>query len=282
MGEELSTSETLVILRRHLGGTEPWQLSAPLGTMAATRMANRDGQSVAVKLTTTAPEVLNRLAELQVTPPLLAAGKYNGRRYVVQQAAVGEHPDPDWFTDHLGQWASLVWAYLGDPVLHQLLPGEPFTIADAVTEPEQNPHPRGTALRDKAFVAACVRWQEQAAEIRPLPAYPIHPDAHMNNYVVDDDRLYLLDWDGITISDTMRDIGIAVWGFLPRSRWARFLEYGGLAYSADSELAIYWWSAYKMLTNANFCDKNANEPGAQFHARAFIRAVSRRPWRDRD
>lgn len=156
-----------------------------------------------------------------------------------------------------------------------------FTAADALalTDPDALQHPDSAALRDEAVLAARERWREQASQLPSLTPCPGHPDPHMKNYIIEDSTPILLDWDDIAISDPMRDVGIQIWGFLPRSRWAEFMRAGGISLSPEIEASVYWWSAFKMLTNAVWCDTKSNEQGAKFHADLFVHAVAQRPWR---
>jgi aminoglycoside phosphotransferase (APT) family kinase protein len=100
----------------------------------------------------------------------------------------------------------------------------------------------------------------------------------MHNYIIVDGRPYVLDWEHIDLSDPLRDVGFQLWSFLPGSRWPDFLQKIGLSLSEDVEIAIQWWAALKMLTNATFNDRRGDDEGAEFHAYAFRHAVDRRPW----
>ena len=94
---------------------------------------------------------------------------------------------------------------------------------------------------------------------------PVHPDAHRDNYVITAGQPYLIDWDGVDVSDVVRDVGVQMWGFLPHRRWNEFLSGGGLRPSAEVDAAVYWWSAFRMLGTALWVDDGA------FHAHLFQR-----------
>jgi hypothetical protein len=80
------------LLRRDLGGAWRWSRT---GRAAAAR----DHLSVVVKLGSPAA-ALRRLAELEVTPPVLAWGEHEGSPYTVQVLAAGTQPDAAWFAAH--------------------------------------------------------------------------------------------------------------------------------------------------------------------------------------
>lgn len=280
----LSDTYLHAVLSRELGGSG-WEFSEPLGTMAKTRLARRPGGggAVAVKLVETPPEVMTRLSELGVTPPVLGTGEYAGSRYLIQRAVDGPHPDHAWFAANADSWADLVRAYLADARLRELVAAGPafwrLTVADAVTQTDTTGL-RSRALGEAAFRSCLERWCQQAESIVGHPLRPIHPDPHWHNYVIVNGRPYLLDWEHIDLSDSIRDVGIQVWGFLRRPRWAPFLRRVGITPTDDVERAIYWWAAFKMLSNAIFNDHRGHEQGAAFHAAGFRVAVERRPWLD--
>jgi hypothetical protein len=261
-----------------------WQVSEPRGSMGATRLARRGDAAVAVKVVDTPLAVLNRLSELGVTPPVLAAGEHEGRGYIVQQAVSGPSPDHEWFASNVQPWAAMVGSYLGDEQLHRLVEAIPafwrLTVPDAVAMIDSQPTPRTVALREPSYSRYIARWRRQSEGIVELPMRPIHPDPHWHNYVIADGQPYLLDWDYIDLSDPLRDVGVQVWGFLPRRLWAAFLRAVGLELSDELELAIHWWAAFKLALNAHWNDRNDDEQGAAFHARLFGVAVDRRPWVD--
>ncbi|MFC7618907.1 phosphotransferase family protein [Microlunatus sp. GCM10028923] len=259
-----------------------WQVSGVRGSMKVTRLAERGAEAVAVKLAEVPLEILSRLAELGVTPPILATGLYEGREYVVQRAVSGPHPDHDWFAANLPRWADLVGSYLNDEPLRRLLLPRQGTwrlaVPDAVAMIDSQPAPALEPLRDHELQVRLDRWRGQATEIARLPTRPIHPDPHWHNYVIADGHPYLLDWDLIDLSDPLRDVGSQIWGFLPQQRWPEFLHRVGLPTGDQAELAIHWWAAFKMIMNAWWNDRHGDEGGAAFHADAFKLAVDRRPW----
>lgn len=259
-----------------------WAVSEVRGSMGTTRLAERGSETVAIKLVETPVEILTRLAELGVTPPILATGLHEGREYVVQRAVDGPHPDHDWFAGNVPCWAELVGSYLNDEPLHRLLAASPGTwrlaVPEAVAMIDSQPEPTSAALRDHDVGRGLERWRRQSTELVRLPPRPIHPDPHWHNYVIADGRPYLLDWDLVDISDPLRDVGSQVWGFLPETRWPEFLDRVGLPVGEATDAAIHWWAAFKLIMNAWWNDRNGDEAGAAFHADAFQVAVDRRPW----
>ena len=64
---------------------------------------------------------LVRLAELGVTPAVLASGELEGVPYTVQRMITGEEPDRAWFARHVPDLADLICRYQRDPALAAIL-----------------------------------------------------------------------------------------------------------------------------------------------------------------
>lgn len=244
-----------------------WAVGELVGSSGRARIARRGERAVVVKLTEVAAAVA-RLGELGVTPPVVEAGD----GYLVQEYVEGPNPDRGWFGGHLGVWSELVGRYLRDERLAELVAAAPgrerLTVAGAAglfgMEPGEG-WPAGCA---RSFAA----WREQAGELAAFPVLPVHPDAHMANYVLAGGRPYLVDWDEVDLSDVVRDVGAQAWGFLPGRLWGEFFAGVGLRLTGELRAAVYWWSAFRNLRTALWvADGN-------FHAGLFERAVAGVDW----
>lgn len=244
-----------------------WEISEPLGSMGTTRVARRAGRALVVKLIDV-PDIVMRLAGIGVTPPVLEVGE----GYLLQEHIDGLTPDPQWFSTHLEVSTGILRRYLYDPLLAALVdkaPGrERLTVSKAARMFGDEPGVGWPESCARSFH----RWKDQARSLTAFPIMPIHTDAHMENYVLADGRLYLLDWDQIDLSDVVRDVGVQAWGFLAHSSWGHFLRRLDLEPSAAIERAIYWWSAFKALRTALWVEDGT------FHGMLFERAVSRLDW----
>lgn len=244
-----------------------WEISEPLGSMGTTRVARRDDRALVVKRIDV-PDIIVRLAEIGVTPPIVEVGD----GYLLQEHIDGPNPDGQWFAAHIESWTRLLRCYLYDGSLAALVDVAPrrerLTVATAAGLFGEEP-------RD-GWPEACVRsfdrWRNQATALSSFPTMPIHTDAHMKNYVLAGTRPYLLDWDQIDLSDVVRDVGVQAWSFLAHETWPDFLERLHIKRTAELELAIYWWSAFKMLRTALWVEDGS------FHGMLYERAVSRLDW----
>jgi len=162
---------------RSVLGQGDWEVSEPLGSFATTRIARSHGKTVVVKLIDVV-DVVVRLAEIGVTPPLLEAGE----GYVVQQFAAGPQPDHAWYSTNIEPWASVVERYLYDEPLASLVEDAPnrerLTIESAADLFGDEPRGRDERLQSAEFSATFERWRAQATGLVTVPPRPIHADPH--------------------------------------------------------------------------------------------------------
>lgn len=100
--------------------------------------------------------------------------------------------------------------------------------------------------------------------IDAAPLVPSHTDPNNTNVLVAPERIYLVDWDGITLSDPLRDIGLILWWYVPEARWPEaFSRMGIPATDLDATTArVYWWSAVTSLCVALWIDRHASNDDA--------------------
>lgn len=65
-------------------------------------------------------------------------------------------------------------------------------------------------------------FASQSTHLQPAPLVPTHPDPSPVNLLVTENSLILIDWDDVSLSDPLRDIGVMLWWYLPRSACKRF------------------------------------------------------------
>ena len=263
------------LLRRDLGGG--WRVANGAGSHGNTRHAASGDLSVVVKLGSPAA-ALRRLAELDVTPPVLAWGEHDGTPYTIQRMATGVQPDRAWFAAHLDEYAGLVRRYQRDERLAELLHADPtrdrLDVAAATSMFDHLPPRPGSPMWTSEVAAAVAVWKQRAADLAPVPPLPVHADPWWGNYVVAGDQLHLVDWDEIDLSDPWRDGGIQLWWHVPAPRWAEFVAGQGAVLDAALEARILWWASFKMLRNGHWVDNDGDAALAVLNARAFVRAMA--------
>ncbi|HEV2067617.1 MAG TPA: phosphotransferase, partial [Thermomicrobiales bacterium] len=141
-------------------------------------------------------------------------------------------------------------------------------------------HASAPSFRSPGIGAALARLHMSRHPLNEVPLVPAHTDPSPSNVLVASGRIYLVDWDGITLSDPMRDIGLLLWWCAPPERWAALLERFWLpdANSAASIDRIYWWSAVNSLRAALWIDRHTSDEGAiASFLEDFREAEARRP-----
>lgn len=198
--------------------------------------------------------ILKRLGEIRVAPRVLSAGQRKGVAYVIQEFVAGQHPESRaWLQRHAVALAAIVKTYHEDEGLRtELAAGCPT---------ELGPHLRGDVAWLTARFEGCPAAYLQTPEIRrgvdrlahasvelcAEPLVPIHNDPSPTNILLVGTRFVFLDWDEITLSDPMRDIGLLLWWNFPPEQWPAFLEKLGLELTAARRQKIYWFAARASL-----------------------------------
>lgn len=119
-------------------------------------------------------------------------------------------------------------------------------------------------FRSPEIGTALERLRATRHRVDGAPLVPVHTDPSPANILVTPDRTYLVDWDGITLCDPMRDIGLLLWWFLPPQAWPLTLRRFWLPDAASAPVIdrVYWWSAVNSLRVALWIDRHAPDEGA--------------------
>jgi hypothetical protein len=223
---------------------------------------------------------LVRLAELGVTPPVLATGEFEGVPYTIQQMIRGEEPDRAWFARHVADLADLIFRYQRDPALAAILSEdrsrERLTVRVAAMMFDDMPPRAGSRFWTEEMIVARAEWRRQADRFQELTPVPVHTDPMWGNYVVDGDRMYLLDWDDIDLSDPWRDIGVQLHWHVPVDRWPYFVDRFGARLDDELLARIHWWMAFKELRTGFWVDARGIDHYAMLCARGFLNTMAGR------
>ncbi|TWI56917.1 phosphotransferase family protein [Halalkalibacter nanhaiisediminis] len=69
-----------------------------------------------------------------------------------------------------------------------------------------------------------------------------HCDINHNNWILDEeDQLYLIDWDGATVSDPALDLGLLLYSYIPEPEWELWLEEYGLSFGESLRERMHWY-----------------------------------------
>ncbi|MDQ3539999.1 MAG: aminoglycoside phosphotransferase family protein [Chloroflexota bacterium] len=239
------------------------------GSSERTFVARQQDRAVFVKLGDRNP-ARERLAELGITPPLLATGEHDGAPFSVYEFVPGRHPDPAWIADHRLDIADIILAFQQDGALADALGGIPDIILakhldevlrETIISIQMASSPR---LHAPEVAHAITRLTQRTGAVDDQPLVPSHTDPNNTNLLVATERAYLIDWDGITWSEPLRDIGLMLWWYIPEARWRDVLlrmdvPEPGIEGATER---VHWWSAINSLRVALWIDRNVPDEGA--------------------
>jgi thiamine kinase-like enzyme len=235
------------ILARHFPGRE-WLLRKPdAGLASISYVATSEDLELFVKLDADA-EVVQRVAELGIAPPVVASGTHQGQTYVIQYYIQGTHPDRAWFSLHLPQLATVIEKYHHDPVLRLLLAkGKPPGYEEHITAELRYLGALLAGLPESPQRAELYsffdEFKDQARAFDSVDLVPAHADPNYHNFLLVGEMVYLLDWEGVTLSDPLRDVGPLLWWYVPREKWPEFFAACSNEMDAQRERKVYWWAA---------------------------------------
>ncbi|MFN2484167.1 MAG: phosphotransferase family protein [Candidatus Limnocylindria bacterium] len=217
-------------------------------------------------------EVLRRLGELGVAPPVIAVGALAGRTLVIQEWVSGRHPDRPWFARRLLDWGTLVRTYQDDETIMRLLASS--TLA-----------PAGYANRMLALATssapemtdAARGLHELAVRLGSAEPVPTHGDPNASNFVLSRRRAYLVDRDDAALADPLRDIGQLLWWYVASTQWPRFFEWAETEFDDDVRDRLYWWVAAESLDVALRLHAEGKHPDARAFLTDAVAALEHRP-----
>ncbi len=214
---------------------------------------------------------LDRLSHIEVAPRLLYHGEQQGRRYIIQQYVEGTHPDRAWCRAHIGEIAQLMRRYhynreLCDELALVRATDPASHVAEAIKDLKAGPHP---------YAAREIEVLENTAHSAILDELaPVNIDPNPTNFLVAR-RLYMIDWDNITLSDPMKDISMLLWRYVDRDVWNTFFDSYGIDFGVlQQRIRFYWWLAHGSLVVAQWFTKRGDDREARSYMRDFINATN--------
>lgn len=259
---------------QRLGFGGDWDVApAAHGSTGRAFVARQGGESLFIKLGPPHP-ALERLSALGVTPPILAhlaLHERDGRDLTVYQHIDANAADRAWIGAHADVLVDLFNVVQQDSALTGLLGSvSPVTTIDEHLEAvvtrliARVERASAPVFGSSGIGAALARLHTVRPPVSEVPLVPAHTDPSPSNVLVAFGRIYLVDWDGIILSDPMRDIGLLLWWCVPTERWGALLRRFWLP-DADSAACIdrvYWWSAVNSLRVALWIDRHTSDEGA--------------------
>ncbi len=230
------------IVETALGG-RGWTIAPLIPSWAGTAcLVTKGERRVFLKIDVSVP-VIRRVAELGVIPPILASGELEGCPYVIQEFVDAPYAEHRWFADHLSEIAALVRTYQQDEqLLHLLVAHGPMYLADDFGWVDRCCDALRTAFYDLADLPrAYANFLRQLPEVRVAMGIPTHGDVSRKNFLLTSDRIFLVDWDEVSLSGAMRDIGPLLWWYVPPVQWEEFFHAYGAPLGNAVVARLYWW-----------------------------------------
>jgi thiamine kinase-like enzyme len=225
-------------------------------------------------------ENLKRLGEIAVSPKLLSSGVLNGTPYIIQEYVNGQHPDRLWLRANIPLVAQVVNRYHKDPQLGmQLKKSLSVDYAACLNADLENLEHRFLKLSkektlDKEVTRGFNRLVKSVATFQNTTVVPVHGEPNFNNMLLSPDKLFFIDWDEITLSDPIRDIGPLIWWYFPETCWATFFNHYGEQLTNDIIGKVYWFAARTSLDVAMWHVENKKTDRGFF--KDFVTAIRKR------
>lgn len=105
------------------------------------------------------------------------------------------------------------------------------------------------------LAAMLAALERQARGLRPVPLAPAHRDPNGLNLILPEGgagqgRLLLVDWDGLLLSDPVRDAAQWLCWHVAPNRWPIFFAHYGLPMNRALVDRVFWWGARASFANA--------------------------------
>jgi Phosphotransferase enzyme family len=232
--------EVRSFLRKHLS-THDWLFSLPPGSGMETYFAQGNERSYFVKVGVPVERYL-AMAELGLTPPVLAFGRLeSGLPIIVQPFIAGRRPSQRDYRDQLEKVATLIRKIHNHPKIKRIL-----------QPPPSNLH-KEAGLR--ALNQLCRKWDRYKAQVPNVAEFvenslanlaqqvnlfgteglvAAHNDICNANWLfASDGRIYLIDFESMSLDDPALDMGALLWWYYRPELWQRFLDIAGYPYDQE-------------------------------------------------
>lgn len=231
--------EVQAFLQRHFL-KQTWDLTLPMGSGHETYFAQCGGQTYFIKIGVQT-ERYQALAAMGLTPQVLAAGRLtDGETILVQAYVAGKSPSRREYRLHLAQFAAAICQLHHNAALQKLLPQAPSDLYAAAGLAALNRlQQRWEGCRAQVPQAADFvdhslgDLRRKIADFRGAGLVASHNDICNANWLVSTDgKVYLIDFESMSLDDPALDIGATLWWYYPPQMRDSFLNEAGYAQDA--------------------------------------------------
>ena len=227
-------------LHKHLSIFD-WRFSLPPGSGTESYIAHGFKRSYFVKVGAEAERYL-AMAEIGLTPAIILHGQLeNGLSVIVQQFIAGQKPSRLDYRDRLIAVAELIRTMHNHPRIEGVLQAAPSDFhKDAGLRALDSL--RQTWERYKVQVPAVAEFVDSSLEqlIRQTNQLSgeglvvSHGDICNANWLfASDGRIYILDFESMSMDDPAADLGALLWWYCPPELRKQFLDYAGYSYNEE-------------------------------------------------
>ncbi len=84
--------------------------------------------------------------------------------------------------------------------------------------------------------------EKQLPNVQNKEMVVCHCDINHNNWLLsNDNKLYLIDWDGAMIADPAIDLGMLLYSYIPEDEWELWLDKYGIQLTDDLRNRMHWY-----------------------------------------
>ncbi len=232
--------EVLGFLQKHLS-IHNWNFSLPRGSGMETYFVQGNERGYFVKVGAPIERYL-AMAEIGLTPPILAIGKLeSGLPIIVQPLITGRRPSQRDYWDQLEKVAELIHKMHDHPQIRRILqPASSNLHKDAGLRALN--HLRQKWERYKSQVPNVAEFVDRSLEdlaqqvnlFSTEGLVASHNDICNANWLfASDGKIYLLDFESMSLDDPALDMGALLWWYYPPELRQQFLDITGYRYDHE-------------------------------------------------
>ncbi|MDQ3005861.1 MAG: phosphotransferase [Chloroflexota bacterium] len=228
--------EVRAFLRKHFPG-QSWEFSLPKGSGNETYFARANEHTYFIKLGAHTMKY-QAMASIGLTPKLLATGSLeNGTSIIVQPYIAGRKPSRRDYQNHLERFATTISMAHHSLELKRVLPKASSDLYSAVgleslgRIQERWERYKTHVPKIAGFIDESLSYLgEQVKDFQGSGLIASHNDICNANWLISqDDQLYLIDLESMSLDDPAVDIGATLWWYYPPGLRQKFLTIAGYA-----------------------------------------------------
>ncbi len=231
--------EVHAFLKKHLSIYD-WKFSIPPGSGRESYLAHGFKRTYFVKIGVQVERYLT-MAEIGLTPPVILHGQLeSGSSVIVQSYIAGRTPSRLDFRNRLMEVAQLIGKMQHHPRIKGILQAAPLTLKGAgartlVRLRQKWEHHKAQVPLDADLVDNSLEYL--AGQVNTFSGEGLvasHGDICNANWLfASDGKIYLLDFESMSMDDPALDMGALLWWYYPPELRQRFLNIAGYPYDDE-------------------------------------------------